>query len=89
MVTKPCFSNLRITAIGAPSPGTSVLLTWTSVTNRFYNVYELLNITNGPGFDSGLGTITPDGPVTTTRLVTNTNAPDRFYRVRVFRPLMP
>lgn len=86
---KSAASSLQITDISAPAPGTAVKLTWTSVTNRFYNVYELLDITAGPGFDSGLGTITPDGPVTTSRLVTNTNAPNRFYRVRAFRPLMP
>jgi hypothetical protein len=82
-------SVLRVTAINAPSPGTAVNLTWTSVNNRFYYILENLNLAGPPTwFDSGLGTIAPDG-TTTTRLVSNTNAPVRFYRVEAFGPLGP
>jgi len=80
---------LRITSVGATTPGTAVNLTWTSVSNRCFFVEEKLNLIAPPAwFDSGLSTISPDG-LTTTRLVTNTNAPVRFYRVEAFRPLTP
>jgi hypothetical protein len=80
-------SNLRITAIIAPSPGSAVDLTWTSVSNRCYYVLESLNLSPLPiWFDSGLGAVSPDG-LTTTRSVSNTNAPIRFYRIQAFRPL--
>lgn len=82
-------SVLRITAITAPSPGFSVNLIWTSVSNRCYYVLEALNLNGVPlWYDSGLGAIAPDG-LSTTRLVTNTNAAIRFYRVQAFRPLGP
>jgi hypothetical protein len=82
-------SNLRITAISATSPGPAVNLTWTSVSTRCYYVQETLNLLPlQTWFDSGLGAVSPDG-LTTTRLVTNTNAPNRFYRVQAFRPLSP
>jgi len=82
-------SHLRITTISSPSPGTSVNLTWTSVSNRCYRVQEKLDLIQPPAwFDSGLAGIDPDGP-TTTRLVNNTNASVRFYRIEAFRPLTP
>jgi len=81
---------LRITSVSATTPGTAVNLTWTSVSNRFYHVQEKLDLTLPPAawFDSGLSAISPDG-LTTTRLVSNTNTPVRFYRVEAFRPLTP
>jgi hypothetical protein len=80
-------SNLRITSIISTSPGTAVDLTWTSVGNRCYYVLESLDLSSLPTwFDSGLGTVSPDG-LTTTRLITNTNTPIRFYRIQAFRPL--
>jgi len=81
-------SVLRITAITAPSPGTSVNLTWNSVSNRLYLVQETLNLVGAAWYDSGIPAITPDGS-STTRLVTNTNTAIRFYRVQAFRPLGP
>jgi hypothetical protein len=82
-------SNLRITAISAQPFGSSVTLTWTSVSNRFYLVQKELSLP-GPGwFDSGLSTIAPDVGLTTTRLISDTNSPARFYRVQAFRPLGP
>ena len=59
------------------------------MSNRCYYVLESLNLIGTPlWYDSGLGAIAPDG-LTTTRPVSNTNAPIRFYRVQVFRPLGP
>jgi hypothetical protein len=81
-------SDLRITSILAASAGTAVDLTWTSVSNRCYYVLESLGLSPLPTwFDSGLGAVSPDG-LTTTRLVTDTNAPIRFYRIQAFRPLV-
>jgi hypothetical protein len=80
-------SNLRVTSIVSASPGTVIDLTWTSVSNRCYYVVESLDLSSVPTwFDSGLGAISPDG-LTTTRLITNTNAPNRFYRIQAFRAL--
>ena len=90
--TKPkdATSGLRITAIAAPTPGTVVSLTWNSESNRFYNVQELVDLSLPAGwFDSGLGTISPDGGLSTSRTIQNTNATVRFYRVKAFRPLLP
>lgn len=82
-------SNLRIIAINPSSFGTLVSLTWTSVSNRCYFVKTELNV-NGPGwFDSGLGVVAPDPGTTTLRMIADTNAPMRFYRVQAFRPLGP
>jgi len=82
-------SSLRITAITALSPGTTVNLTWTTVNNRCYYVQETLDLLAPQvWFDSGLGAVSPDG-FTTTRLVGNGNAPIRFYRIQAFRPLGP
>ena len=82
-------SNLRVTAIDAPTPGSSVDLTWTSVSNRCYYVLENLSLIAPTWFDSGLGSIMPDTGPTTMRFVSNTNATIRFYRIQAFRPLMP
>jgi hypothetical protein len=80
-------SNLRITSVISASPGTAVDLTWTSVSNRYYYVLESLDLSPAPTwFDSGLGAVSPDG-LATTRTVTNTNTPTRFYRIQVFRQL--
>jgi len=87
---KDAASGLRITSIAATVPGTVVSLVWSSGSNRFYNVFETLDLSTPPAwFDSGLGTISPDGGDSTTRTIHNTNAPVRFYRVKAFRPLLP
>jgi hypothetical protein len=83
------FSNLRITAISTLSFGSTVNLTWTSVSNRCYYIQEKLNLTALSWFDSGLSAIPPDFGTTTTRTIVDTKAPSRFYRVEAFRPLTP
>ena len=83
-------SSLRITAFAystLPPPNNAMALTWTSVATRFYHVQESLSL-GGAWYDSSLGLISPDG-ATTTRTITDTNSPARFYRVKAVRPLSP
>jgi hypothetical protein len=80
--------NLRITAATFAAGGTNSQFTWTSTLNRFYHLEKTLNLGTSSWLDSGLGLISPDG-ASTTRFFGDTNAPARFYRVRVSRPLAP
>jgi len=82
-------SDLEIIALSANAGGTIATVTWESVLTRNYYLQERLSLVpNGPWFDSGLGLISPDG-ATTTRMLVQTNAPMRFYRVQAVRPLAP
>ena len=80
--------NLRITAATAAAGGSNVNLTWSSVQTRCYLIQEALDLASPVWTDSGLGLITPTGS-STTRAITDTNAPNRFYRVQAVRPLAP
>jgi hypothetical protein len=82
-------SRLMITAIAANPGGTHVDLTWQSMLTRNYYIQRSLSL-NVPAvwFDSGLGLISPDG-ATTARAISDTNFPNRFYRVQAVRPLSP
>jgi|ERR1039458_7340839 hypothetical protein len=79
---------LRITSKSFASGGTNATITWKSASTRFYYVQKTLSLTSPVWMDSNLGLIAPDG-ISTTRSFNDTNAPMRFYRVRVVRPLMP
>lgn len=80
---------LRITDFFAAPGGTMADVTWLSRPTRCYFIEQRLNLNTGfPWFDSGLGLIAPDD-ATTTRTVTGTNAPMRFYRVEAVKPLSP
>jgi hypothetical protein len=81
-------SILRITAEGFSSGGTNAMLTWNSVTTRYYYILKTPGLTSPVWTDSGLGLITPAGS-STVRSFTDTNAPMRFYRVQAVRPLTP
>jgi len=81
-------SYLHITAYATAPGGTTNALSWTSVLTRLYRVEESQNLAAPIWYDSVLGLISPDGALTT-RNVTDTNAPTRFYRVRAVRPLTP
>jgi hypothetical protein len=82
-------SDLEITAFSAAPGGTNTTVTWESVLTRNYYLRKCLSLDPGsPWLDSGLGLISPDG-ASTTRLLTDTNAPKRFYRVQAARPLAP
>ena len=68
--------SLRIIAITAPSPGTSVNLTWTSVSNRCYYVQDRLDSVRR---ECGLTAARERRRRSHHhRLVINTNAPIRF-----------
>jgi hypothetical protein len=81
-------SNLRITAYATTGKGATNSLTWSSVPTRFYHVQESFSLGAPNWHDNALGLISPDGAFTT-RTVTDTNAPARFYRIRATRPLAP
>ncbi len=81
-------SYLRITAFTFASGGTNVNLTWSSALTRCYFLQKDLDLATGTWHDSGLGMISPDG-ASTSRGFTDTNAPNRFYRVQAVLPLSP
>src|SRR5262249_35674526 len=86
---KDADSDLAITAFNPTTAGTLATVTWESVLTRNYYVQKRLSLDPGsPWLDSGLGLISPDGS-STTRLIPDTNAPQRFYRVQAVRPLAP
>jgi len=82
-------SVLRITAASFTPGGTSVSLTWDSVPTRLYYIRKNLNLGTTNWTDSGLGLISPSAGASTTDGFTDTNAPDRFYRVQAVLPLSP
>jgi hypothetical protein len=82
-------SDLEITSISASTSGSTATITWESVLARSYYIQKRLDLS--PSFswtDSGLGLIPSDG-ASTTRMVVDSTAPFRFYRVEVVRPLAP
>ena len=80
-------SQLRITSQFFASAGTSATLQWTSVSNRFYHIERSVNLATPGWGESVLGSIAPDVGASTLRSFADTNAPDRFYRIRAARPL--
>ncbi len=82
-------SDLKITLFSTTPGGTLANVTWESVLTRNYFIQKRLSLNTGfSWFDSGLGLIAPDG-ASTTRVIADTNAPVRFYRVQAVRPLAP
>ena len=82
-------SDLEITSFTTATGGTTANVTWESVLTRCYYIQTRLDLNLAtPWLDSGLGLIAPDGS-TTTRGITDTNAPMRFYRIQVVKPLSP
>ena len=79
---------LHITTYSFGAEGVMATLTWTSVLNRFYQIEETPVLGQGVWMDSGLGLILPDAG-TTTASFSNLSALNRFYRIRVSRPLAP
>jgi hypothetical protein len=82
-------SVLSITAGSFSSGGTSATLTWNSVATRYYTIQKTTGLDSSVWTDSGFGLVSPSGGSTTTAGFTDTNAPMRFYRVEVVRPLTP
>lgn len=81
-------SNLRITDFKFATEGTDASLTWTSVTNRHYYVERSPELGDSASWNAS-ALILPANGATTTTSVVDTNAPNRFYRVRAIRPLAP
>jgi hypothetical protein len=82
-------SDLEIISLSATPGGANATVTWESVLTRNYYLQKRLSLNpNSIWFDSGLGLISPDGPVTMVTIA-DTNASSRFYRVRAVRPLAP
>jgi hypothetical protein len=82
-------SILRITSGSFSSGGTSAALTWDSVPTRFYYLQKTIGLSSPVWNDSGLGLVSPSAGTTTSASFTDTNAPNRFYRVEAVRPLIP
>jgi hypothetical protein len=82
-------SVLEITAESFTSGGLSGSLTWLSVPTRVYSIQKNTNILSTNWIDSGLGLIAPSGGASTTSFITDTNYPQRFYRVQAVVPLSP
>lgn len=82
-------SVLRITATHFTPGGTNASLAWNSVSTRYYYIQKNLDLRTTNWSDSGLAQITPSAGATTTAAFTDTNAPNRFYRIKVIKPLTP
>ena len=54
---------------------------------RLYYIEKNTNIASTNWLDSGLGLIPPSGGTSTTSFLTDTNFPERFYRVQAVLPL--
>lgn len=82
-------SVLRITAESFALGGANASLTWNSAPTRYYYIQENSDLSRTNWSDSGLGLIAPSAGVSTTATFTDTNAPDRFYRIQAIKPLAP
>jgi hypothetical protein len=80
--------RLEITDFASDSDGTNATVTWSSVLTRFYQIQETTDLTSNVWSDVGLGLIAPSGS-STTRSFSDTDSPQRFYRVQAVRPLAP
>jgi hypothetical protein len=82
-------SLLLITSYTTLPGGLPASLTWSSVMTRRYYIEKTLSLSTPIIWtDSGFGQISPAG-ASTTQGLTDTNAPNRFYRVRAVLPLSP
>ena len=81
---------LRITAFTQVlgTFGANDNIRWSSKLTRYYRVQKQDAFPGVAWLDSGLGLITPDG-ASTARLLTDSYATNRFYRVQAVRPLTP
>jgi len=82
-------STLDITDLKVAPGGATASISWQSVPTRSYYIQTRPDVSSSSSWsDSGLGLIAPDGP-STTRIIGETNAPRRFYRIQAVRPLAP
>jgi hypothetical protein len=80
-------SSLGITSFTCAPDGTLTSFTWSSVSNRYYNIQKELQL-DLSWVDSGVGLIASAGSASTIGF-SDTNAPSRFYRIHAVRPLTP
>lgn len=80
-------TGLRITDFAVSADTTLVTLTWTSRLSRRYRIEATDDLIGGVWTASA--EIAPDSDATTMRDLAEPAAPQRFYRVRVARPLAP
>ena len=85
----PADTGLRITAFALSADTTLVSLTWTSRLSRRYHIESSDALAGGVWTESALAEIAPDSDATTMRELTEPAATQRFYRIRVARPLAP
>jgi hypothetical protein len=82
--------NLRVTSFAISSAGTNAAVTWTTSPARFYHLQQRLDLSEDSAWlDSGLGLITPDDGLTTTRHFSSPATAGGFLRVEAVRPLSP
>ena len=81
--------GLRITAFTLSADTTVATLTWTSRLSRRYHIESTDDLAGGVWAESALAEIAPDSDATTMRGLTQPAATQRFYRIRVARPLAP
>jgi hypothetical protein len=81
-------SVLQITAADFSSSGTSAMLSWDSVSTRFYYIEETLSLSPANWTTNGVGLISAAG-TTTTSSITDLGESTRFYRIQAVRPLTP
>jgi hypothetical protein len=83
-------SHMRITTFSSDPGGSPAKIEWTSVATRQYRVQKRTDLNPGfPWIDAGLGLIVPDAGPTTTRDVTDSTSPERFFRIEAIKPLSP
>ena len=85
----PADTGLRITAFTLSADTTLVALTWTSRLSRRYHIESSDDLAGGVWTESALAEIAPDSDATTMRDLAEPAATQRFYRIRVARPLAP
>ena len=85
----PADTGLSITAFAVSADTTLVSLTWTSRLSRRYHIESTDDLAGGTWTESTLAEIAPDSNATTMRELTESAATQRFYRIRVARPLAP
>jgi hypothetical protein len=81
--------SLVITAATFASGGTNASVTWRSKPTHFYYIQKTLSLTSTNWIDSGLGLLQPSPGLISSASFTDTNAPDRYYRVRGIQALLP
>ena len=83
-------SLLRITSTAKPTAASPTTLTWTSVPTRQYRIHGAIDLTPPVVWSEvGLGLLPPGAGATTTRNVSATAAPHRFFIIEPVKPLAP